>query len=290
MTLVLVSLALAAKPPPLPVSDPRPGGSWIADEAGLLSTAGRARIDARIDAVHASRGPEIVVVTVNSVPAALKSAGDLATAVLRTWAVGGPKVAEGIVLLVAVAERKLEMKVGGGLKIALPEATLKLLRTERLDPLIQRRSWSDAIESGVDWTVARLEDELEPRAQAAPPAEPEPDAARSLLTAVGAVGGLGLAGFAAFKAIEWYQRAACPSCGKRAIVRSSQILLEPTHESDGTEAIHERCAACRWQRQTNEILPRLPYIDPLDRDPPTDVSTAGPGVEESTEPRPDRAG
>lgn len=289
MTLVLASLAFAAKPPPLPFEDPRPAGSWIADGAGLLSTAGRDRIDARIDAVHASRGPEIVVVTVNTIPPSAKSTAELATTVLTTWGVGRPREAQGVVLLVAVAERRIEMKVGAGLKVALPEAMIKRLRTERLDPLIQRRSWADAIEGGVDWTVARLEDELEPLAAGAPPPAPQPDAGRSLVMALAVVGGLAAATFASLRALGWFQRPVCPSCGRRSVVRTTQVLLEPTAETDGTEAIQERCASCRWQRQTNEILPRLPYIDPLDRESPAEVGAAVRGAPPDTSSDEERA-
>lgn len=283
-----LAAALAAAPPALP-TDPRSKGAWIQDDAGVIAAAAEARMHARISALHTSRGPEIVIVTINTLPKAggFASAAELASAMVRTWKVGRPEIGDGLVMLLDVADRKLELKTGAGLKVPLPDAALRSLKTARLDPFVLRRDWPDAIETAVDWAVARLEAEL-PALAVSPDDTLAAGAAakkRGLTLALGSVAGLVAAGFGGLRLLGWLQRPACPSCGRRTVERTAQILLPATTEGDGTEIIHERCASCRWTRQTTEIIPRLPYIDEsVDQDPAIAPLAASSSVNAVTHP------
>ncbi len=292
--MLTLAAALAANPPVLPI-DPRTVGAWIGDDAGIIAAAAETRMHARISALHTSRGPEIVIITINTLPpgGGFVSASELALAMTRTWKVGRPGIGDGLVILLDVADRKLEMKTGEGLKVNLPDSALRSLKTARLDPFVHRRDWADAIETAVDWTVARLESELPLL-----PVSPDDTAAagtaarkRRLALAIGSIGALVVAGFGGLRLLGWLQRKPCPSCGRRTVERDAQVLLPATAEDEGTETIHERCASCRWTRQTTEIIPRLPYIDTRvlgDDDPPTDVSGTR-DEEPNTEPRGDES-
>lgn len=60
----LLATAFAAPLAPQDIPNPRARGGWVTDLADQLSHDAEARINARIDAMHADLGPEIALVTV----------------------------------------------------------------------------------------------------------------------------------------------------------------------------------------------------------------------------------
>jgi len=92
----------------------------VMDLAGLLSPASEANIDSKLAAHEQATSNQIVVLTLPDLNGYTieERALDLA----RTWRLGEKDRDNGVLLLVAVAERRIRIETGYGLEGALPDA------------------------------------------------------------------------------------------------------------------------------------------------------------------------
>jgi uncharacterized protein len=103
----------------------------VVDDAGLLPTDAKARLEARLAAVERQSKHQFVVVTVKSLGG--HSIEDYSLTLFRSWGIGRKGVNDGVELLVAPNERKVRIEVGYGLERALrDEEAGQILRTDIL--------------------------------------------------------------------------------------------------------------------------------------------------------------
>ena len=100
------------------VPNPRSSGSWVSDTAGVFSPAAVARIDARLDALERDLGVEIAVATVNGIDTTPK---EFATGLFAHWGIGKARADNGLLVLLVMDQRRLEMETGYGLEPILPD-------------------------------------------------------------------------------------------------------------------------------------------------------------------------
>ena len=107
----------------------------VVDSAGVMSEEGRRRIAARIHTFTRPTGHDAVVVTVAATAPLTPS--EYAVGLFERWRVGGER-RDGLMLLVAVAEARVECVLGPALAPALPdEASDGLLRRHAVPHLVR---------------------------------------------------------------------------------------------------------------------------------------------------------
>jgi uncharacterized protein len=136
------------------VPNPRPRGSWVADVADVLPPEVESRIDARVDALHRDLDAEIAVVTIPS--AGATSEKEFATSLFNTWGIGDAQADNGLLVLLVLDTRRIEMETGYGLEPLLPDGWLGRLQTEQMVPRFREGDYAGGIEAGIGAVDTRL--------------------------------------------------------------------------------------------------------------------------------------
>jgi len=135
------------------VPNPRDAGGWVSDTAEVLDAGAESRLNARLDALHADLDVEVALVTVHEVPGAPKA---FATELFNAWGVGDAQANNGLLVLLVMGQRRLEMEVGYGLEPQLPDGWLGGMQTRHMVPRFKTGDFGGGLEAGVEQVDARL--------------------------------------------------------------------------------------------------------------------------------------
>ncbi|WP_190303396.1 TPM domain-containing protein [Pseudanabaena sp. UWO311] len=143
-----------------PISDiPNPrrvNGTWVSDVANILSADTEARLNKRISQLAANNGSEIAVVTVpDTTPASTVKA--YATELFNTWGIGKRGLDNGVLFLVAVKERRIEIETGRGISPYISDRQVKQIIEEMITPEFKRQNYDRGLINGVEEIAGRLE-------------------------------------------------------------------------------------------------------------------------------------
>ncbi len=141
----------------------------VVDAANVLPPAARASLDQKLAAQEAKGTDQVVVATVPSLQGT--SVEDYANRLFRFWKLGQAKKDNGVLLLVAPADRKVRIEVGYGLEGVLTDAVSSTIIQTAMVPALRRSDYAGAIDKGVDSIVEVLNldpAELADRARHAP--------------------------------------------------------------------------------------------------------------------------
>jgi uncharacterized protein len=139
-TAIALSFAPAAGAAKIPV--PAPQG-FVSDFAGVLDPATRASLDALIGELKAKTGAEIAVVTVRSTKP--ETAFDYAMAIAEAWKPGTPGKDNGVVFLVAVDDRQMQILTGYGVEGVLPDGRVGEIRDSIVRPAFRAGDYARGI-------------------------------------------------------------------------------------------------------------------------------------------------
>lgn len=134
----VVALAAPAIPPA-----PMGGSIYVQDYAGVLSAETKAKINKLGAKISGQTKAQVVVVTVNSLNE--EPIQDYSLAMLRQWKIGDKSLNNGVLLLVAVGDRKSRIEVGYGLEGALNDAKVGQIQDEYLIPYAGRGEYDQGI-------------------------------------------------------------------------------------------------------------------------------------------------
>ena len=153
MWFVLVTLCLAAF---AAVADPAipPLTGRVVDNAGVIDTDARQRLDTKLKALEDKSGIQLVVATLPSLDGA--EIEPYANTLFRAWKLGEAKNNNGVLLLVAPKERRVRIEVGYGLEGTLTDALSKVIITNAMVPRFKTGDFSGGIERGTDDIITVL--------------------------------------------------------------------------------------------------------------------------------------
>ena len=149
--LLLPLAALAQSFPPL--------AGRVVDAANLLKPEDRAAIEAKLKAHEDKTSDQVVVATIRSLEGT--SIEDYANRLFRAWQLGQAKTNNGVLLLVAPAERKVRIEVGYGLEGALTDALSKVIIAAAVAPQFQQGDFAGGIDAGIDAILSILTGDAE---------------------------------------------------------------------------------------------------------------------------------
>lgn len=149
---------------------PPPRGQWALDQTGRVSSATLVELDGIADALDASGAGQLGVLVLQTTGGV--NARDFATGVFNSWGVGHAGVDDGVLLFVALGDRKSEIILGEGSKVT--RAQTDVVMRDDVVANMKRGNLDAALLS-----AARALDKLMRRA-AGKPAAPSPTDNRGL--------------------------------------------------------------------------------------------------------------
>jgi uncharacterized protein len=122
-------------------------GLWVSDRANLLSSQGIKQISDYIAKLEAETGAEIAVVTVpDTIPYATPK--KYATALFNRWKIGKKSQDNGVLILVSLKDRRIEIETGYGVQRFLPDAQVNNIIHTYMIPSFKTGNYEEGIRAG----------------------------------------------------------------------------------------------------------------------------------------------
>lgn len=148
MLLVLASsTSLAALPKPV---------GFVNDFARIIQRDHRIEIEDVAKALQENQGVEIAVVTIDT--AEPLTPKQYATQLFNEWGIGGPEDS-GLLILLAMEEREIQVEVGYGLEGVLPDGKVGAILDQAVIPYFARGDYGRGLLEGSRAFMAELTDE-----------------------------------------------------------------------------------------------------------------------------------
>ena len=145
----------------------------VSDFAGLMSPDERVQILDRLKALRRKTGTHVVLVTLQSLEGG--QIDDFTVRLFNRWGVGEKGKNNGVMLMVAVQDRKARIEVGFGLESILTDTKSDGVLKEHLFPAFKRQHYAD----GLRLAVNRIAEIIEGGETAEPP-QPKPTVAEKI--------------------------------------------------------------------------------------------------------------
>ena len=142
--LSFLSLQVAAQKS-LPKPNPP---SLVVDYANVISSYDKQQLAQKLIALDDSTSNQIVVVIVKSLNGEVIE--DVALNTFREWGIGNKKTNNGVLLLIALEEKKIRIEVGYGLEGAIPDITAKSIIDNDIKPAFRQGNFYSGINTAVD--------------------------------------------------------------------------------------------------------------------------------------------
>lgn len=138
----------------------------VMDQTGTLSAAQVASLDQALRAFNAKKGSQLQVLLVPTTQP--ESVEQYAIRVAEQWKLGRKGVDDGVLLLVAKADRAVRIEVGYGLEGALPDVIANRITDQVIVPRFRQGDFAGGITEGVSRIIGVIEGEPLPEAERRP--------------------------------------------------------------------------------------------------------------------------
>lgn len=153
--LALLSLGLAARAQdvlPVPALSAR-----VIDQTGTLGDEERAALEAKLAAFEAQSGPQIVVLMVQSTQP--EDIAAYAQRVADHWKIGRREVGDGLLIVVAKADRRVRIEVAKALEGAVPDLAARQIIERQIGPRFREGDFAGGVDGAIDALIARIRGE-----------------------------------------------------------------------------------------------------------------------------------
>lgn len=134
--------------------------SHVVDTSGTLDAAQRDALEARLSAFEKASGSQVVVLLVPSTQP--EDIASYANRVANTWKIGRKAIGDGLLLIVAVQDRKLRIEVAKTLEGAIPDLAAKRIIDEAITPRFKQGDYAGGIDAGVTRIMGLIRGEALP--------------------------------------------------------------------------------------------------------------------------------
>lgn len=135
----------------------------VTDLTGTLTAEQRSTLEARLQALESQKGSQIAVLLVPTTQP--ESIEQYSIRVVEQWKLGRKKIDDGVLLLIAKADRKLRIEVGYGLEGVLPDVIAKRIIAEDITPHLKQGDFYGGIVAGITRIDAAIQGEDLPSPQ-----------------------------------------------------------------------------------------------------------------------------
>ena len=150
---LFLASALAGPLAPEDISNPRHSERWVSDEAGIIDELSEAAINGLLEQLHKDLTVEIAVVTVMDVQGTPKQ---FSTSLFNHWNLGQRETNNGLLVVMVMDERRLEMETGYGLEGVLSDGWLGLMQADAMVPSFKNGDFGGGLLVGVTRINERL--------------------------------------------------------------------------------------------------------------------------------------
>ncbi len=139
------------------VPNPRQiNGTWVSDVANILSDRTEDQLNRRISQLEARNGSEIAVVTISEISPSQTSKA-YATQLFNTWGIGKRGVDNGVLFLVVVKQRRIEIETGRGITPHISNAEVAQIIDAKIKPEFKLQQFDQGMINGVEAMAKQLE-------------------------------------------------------------------------------------------------------------------------------------
>ena len=140
----------------------------VVDTTGTLSADAVAGLEQKLAAFEERKGSQIAVLLVRTTaPEAIEQ---YALRAAEEWGIGRGQVDDGVVLVVAVDDRRMRFEVGYGLEGAVPDALARRIIAEVMAPRFYEGDYAGGLDAGLDALIGLVDGEPLPVPVAREPA------------------------------------------------------------------------------------------------------------------------
>ncbi len=132
----------------------------VIDTSGTLSEAQKAELEAKLAALEQDKGSQVVLLMVPTT--APEDIAAYANRVGNTWKIGRREVGDGLILLVAVQDRRVRIEVAKTLEGAVPDIAASHIINEAITPFFRSGDYAGGLNAGIDQIAARIRGEPMP--------------------------------------------------------------------------------------------------------------------------------
>ncbi|MEP6608561.1 MAG: TPM domain-containing protein, partial [Burkholderiaceae bacterium] len=129
----------------------------VTDTAGVLDAPARSQLEAKLAAFEQARGAQIAVIVVPTTQP--EPIADFANRVGGVWKIGRAGVGDGVLMVVAVKDRRAWISVARALEGALPDIVASRITREQMGPQFAKGDFAAGLNAGVDAVMKRIEGE-----------------------------------------------------------------------------------------------------------------------------------
>jgi uncharacterized protein len=120
----------------------------VVDNANILTAAEQETLERKLVALDDSTTNQIAIVTVKSLNG--EALEDVAVATFRDWGIGNKKTRNGVLVLVAIEDRKIRIEVGYGLEGAIPDVTANDIINNDIKPNFKQSNYYAGLNAAID--------------------------------------------------------------------------------------------------------------------------------------------
>jgi uncharacterized protein len=143
----------------------------VIDQTGTLSGAETERLASRLAAFEAESGPQIVVLMVPTTQP--EDIAAYAQRVGEAWKIGRRDVGDGLLIVVAKNDRRVNIQTAKALEGAVPDLAARQIIDSAIRPAFRAGDYAGGLNAALDQLIARIKGEHLPEpARAPPPSSP----------------------------------------------------------------------------------------------------------------------
>jgi len=147
LTLLVATPALAQDYPALT--------GRVVDTANLLDPGQEAALTQKLEALEQASTRQLVILTVPNLGGV--TIEEYGVGVARQWAIGQSEANNGVILIVAVEERKMRIEVGYGLEGIMTDALSSRIIRDTITPRFREGDYPGGIAAGADAIIEQLQ-------------------------------------------------------------------------------------------------------------------------------------
>lgn len=205
LVIALFPISIAAMPAQ-EIPNPREqAGNWISDVANILSPDIEGKVNALITKLKTQTGSEMAVVTLpDSQP--YGSTKELATELFNRWKIGQAGKDNGVLLVISLGDRRVEIETGYGVEDRLPDAKVGAIIEQRITPAFKAKNYGGGTLAGTEAIVNALEEQTPTKPTTLLP----DDSILSTIVIALASAAIGLSAIVVIAGIAWKSRQGPP--------------------------------------------------------------------------------
>jgi uncharacterized protein len=149
---LIATTSFAAAQQPVP-----PLTGHVVDATATLAPEALASLEAKLAAFEERKGSQIAALLVRTTaPEAIE---EYSLRVAEQWRIGRGGVDDGVVLVIALEDRRMRFEVGYGLEGAVPDALARRIIAETIAPRFYEQDYAGGLDAGLDALIGLIDGE-----------------------------------------------------------------------------------------------------------------------------------